>query len=106
MELTKKQKAELKKQEDCIHEWEEEIIEDKTMLNGFYTEYQCKKCPTKRVSLKIEIEWILQHMAKEIKKPREKITTKDIMKLSKQFFNTQITKNQAETLLANPRKYL
>jgi len=106
MKLTKQQKKEIKKQEECKHEWKEIKIKDDMMLNGFRTELECTKCPMKRLYFRVEIEWILQHMAKDLNRPRNKLTADNIMYLSKKFFNAQITREDAELLLANPTKYI
>ena len=94
------------KTQKCKHSWKEVKIKDDKFLNGYYTEHHCTKCPTKRLALRVEIEWVLQHMARDVKRPRDKLTPDNIMYLSKKFFNAKITKEEAELLLANPTKYL
>ena len=65
MDLTNKQKRELKNQKECDHTFKEHKVKDKRMLNGFYIEHRCLKCPTKKLYFKVQIALIIDRLEKD-----------------------------------------
>lgn len=106
MELNKKQKAEIKKQEECKHENLKEIkVKDKKMLQGFYIDKKCLDCGIKFLSFKVEIAFILDTITREKGlKSIEEVTPEQLIK-SGLIKPTPIIK-EARYLIKNKYKYL
>lgn len=108
MKLTKQQRKELKKQEDCKHKNLKEIkVKDKKMLNGFYVNKKCLDCGCLFLSFKVEIAWIMQVMIKE--NPTENIDhPATFVRLceEKGYLKPTPSIEQAKYLIQNKEKYL
>ena len=81
---------------------------DKKMLWGFYKYDKCLDCGMRRYTISCQINLILNMIAKDLKKPREKLTAKDIYKQQNNFkyFSKKIRLIDCKELVNNPNKFI
>jgi len=106
MNLTKKQKEEIKKQEDCQHKnIKETKIKNNKMLCGYEIKKECLDCGCKFIPFKVEIAYILETIARNKNlKFIDEVTEEDLIKSG--YVKPTPTKEQAEYLIKNKFKFI
>ena len=106
IELTKEQKKEIQKQEECKHKnTKTKKIKDKKMLNGFYEDKICLDCGCRFMNFKIQIAYIMEAIARDKRlKKLDDVTAK--MLSESNYLKPNPTIEQAEYLIKNKEKFI